>query len=874
MTAKPDGPLPRWVVRALGRLLGPDAEWVVGDIEERVGTRGPRSLRGRWRLLIDLSTTTAWALWRHRPRSGGTMRPEGWREDLALAVRALAWRPAYATGVVLTLALGIGTLAAAFTIVDGVVLRPLPLPEPDRLVRVYRTGDGAADLDFSAAQLEALAGTAAGEGGIGGFSRAGRILRIGEEGRDFPRSVAFARVTEGFFEALGATPRLGRLFAPAEARDGAAVVVLSESIWRSAFGARASALGTVVHLDEQPHTVIGVLATGSGFPEDAALWRPLTPAERADDDPEIVVVARLPRDVSATAFEAVLGAATEAARASAPDAWQASGTRAVRLQNAVLGDAVPRALLVLLVSSALVFLVALTNAAGLQLLRAMEARHDASVRIALGGSVARVVRGLLAESLLLAAAGTALGLSLALVSLPMLRALSPGAVPRLAAVELDLRVSLTMAAIALVGSLAGGLGPALSVARRAGPGTGSAGRTLAAGVPLRSLRSLVAVQLGLTTVLVISAGLLTASLRRMIELPRGFDSDGLVVVPLAMSSATGSLTLFQRELLDRVGRIPGVVSAAVSQGVPGLGTGMRLEMIGIEDLPVPAGRSRTGYLQTVSPGFFATLRLPILEGRPLPSDRDESAGAAVVNRAFARAFLSPAPWVGQRFTRSATGGEGRRVMEVVGVAADVATAPGEAPPAVVYVSTEAVPIYKNLLVRLDPGTQAIPTIELVHEAISGVDPEQPVNVAEGLDDALGAYGARTRFHARLMSIFGALALSLAAVGVYGVAAYGASQRRAELGLRRALGARRSGVVTLVLGRSLGTSLLGIACGAAGAWGVSRVLRSLLFEVSPFDPVIYLAGAAGLSLVAVMAALAPAVRVARDEAGLSRLLREG
>jgi ABC-type antimicrobial peptide transport system permease subunit len=213
-------------------------------------------------------------------------------------------------------------------------------------------------------------------------------------------------------------------------------------------------------------------------------------------------------------------------------------------------------------------------------------------------------------------------------------------------------------------------------------------------------------------------------------------------------------------------------------------------------------------------------------------------------------------------------------MEVVGVSADVVAAPGEAPPPLLYVSTEAVPIYKNLLVRVDPAVPAELTIRRIHEEILALDPEQPVNVTEWMTDALGAYGARTRFHARLMTLFGALALSLAAVGVYGVAAYGASQRRAELGLRRALGARRGGVLALVLGRALGTSLLGIASGAVGAWGVSRLLQTLLFEISPFDPAIYLVGAAGLGVVALLAGLLPAVHAAQDEDGLSRLLREG
>jgi predicted permease len=798
----------------------------------------------------------------------------GWVEDLSLAARSLARRPGYAAGVVVTLGLGIGTVAAAFTVVDGVVLRPLPFPDSDRLLRVYRTDDrGESDLDFSASQVEALSGTAASEGGMGAFSRAGRVLRAEGYGDGQPRSVAFSRVTEGFVETLGVSPRLGRLFEPAEVRDGAPVVLLSEGLWRSVFGADPAAVGSPVHLDEVRHTVVGVLPSGSGFPEDALLWRPLTPDERADDDPELVLVARRPEGLAPTAFDGALDGAVASARAAAPEVWDASGARAVPLRDAVLGESVPRALLVLLAASALVLLVALANAAGLQLLRALEARHDASVRVALGATVARVVRLLFAESLLLAAAGLAVGLSLAAGALPALRALAPGAVPRLGWVELDLRAAVVIGVVTLTGAVVGGLAPALSSARGAVAGIRRGSGVVSGGLRLRTLRTLVAVQLGLTTVLVISAGLLSASLRRLIEVPRGFDPEHLVAVPLALSSATGGLVDFQEQLLERVGQIPGVTAAAVASQLPGLGRGMSLEMIGVSDLPVPEGAGRPAYLHTVSPSFYGAVSLPIIEGRPLPHGRSEGAGAAVVNRAFARAFLGPEPWVGQRFTRSGgPGGEGRLGMEVVGVSADVITAPGEAPPPLLYVSTEAIPIFKNLLVRVDPAAPARATIARIHEEILALDPEQPVNVTEWMTDALGQYGARTRFHARLMSVFGLLALSLAAVGVYGVAAYGAFQRRAELGLRRALGARRGGVLALVLGRALGTSLFGIACGAAGAWGVSRLLRTLLFDISPFDPVIYLGGAVGLGAVALLAGLVPAVRASRDEDGLSRLLR--
>jgi predicted permease len=829
--------------------------------------------------MMDVGSVVAWALPR-RIRRGWTVARSttvmrGWRDELSLAVRSLLRRPGYAAGVVVTLGLGIGTVAAALTVVDGVVIRPLPFPDSERLVRIYRAdGTGVVDLDFSAAQVEALSRTAAAEGGIGAFSRAGRILRAGDDLVAQPRSVGFARVTEGFMETLGAVPRLGRLFEPVEERDGAPVVVLSEELWRSVFGADPSILGSAVTLDEVRHTVVGVLPSGSGFPEDALLWRPLTPDERADDDPELVLVARPAEGLSHAAFEDVSSGAVDAARAAAPAVWGASSVRAVRLREAVLGDSLPRALFVLFAASTMVLLVAVTNAAGLQVLRALEARRDASVRIAMGASLFRVVRGLVAESFLLTGAGLALGLSVAAASLPALRRLAPDAVPRLALVHMDLRVATAVGAVALLAGLAGGLASALTVPRGSMAGLRRDGGIVSGALRLRTLRRLVAVQLGLTTVLVISAGLLSTSLRRLLEVPRGFDAEHLLSVPLALSSSSGSLRSFEEQLLDRVRRIPGATDAAVSIGLPGLGAGARLRMIGVADLPVPPGQGRPAYLQTVSPSFFSTARLAILQGRPLPEGRAEGAAAAVVNRAFARSFLGPEPWVGQRFTRALPGGDARQDMEVVGVSADIIVAPGEAPPPVLYVSTEAVPIFKNLLVRVDPAVPAQVTIRQIHEEVLALDPEQPVNVTEWIADALGEYGARTRFHASLMSLFGALAVSLAAVGVYGVAAYGAAQRRAELGLRRALGARRVGVLALVLERALGTSLLGLGCGALGAWAVSRLLQTLLFEISPFDPAIYVTGAVGLGAVALIAGLVPAVRASRDEDGLSRLLREG
>lgn len=664
MRRKPGGKgLPAWLAAALARILGPDGEWAVGDLEERERTRRARGRSSTLRLAGDVGSALAWGLsWRIRRAAGAAYL---FLDELRLAARSLLRRPGYATGVVVTLSLGIGTVAAAFTVVDGVVLRPLPFGESEQLFRLHRTDDlGGQDLDFSAAQVETLSRTTAARGGMGAFSRAGRVLRPGRFGEGQPRSVGFARVTEGFLETLGVSPHLGRLFDPAEVRDGAPVVVLSEELWRRVFGGDPSVVGSVIHLDEVRHRIVGVLPTGLGFPEDALLWRPLTRDERLDDDPELVVVARLPKGISRTVFESVLDVSVDGARADAPATWQDFRARAVPLRDAVLGASVPRVLLVLLAASALVLLVALTNAAGLQLLRALEARDDASVRIALGASVSRVVRGLLTETLLLAAAALTLGLAMAAAGLPAIRALAPGAVPRLGSVELDLRVGAAVAAVTFLGALAGGLPPALSVARRSMIGIRRS--AVSGGLRLRTLRTLVAVQLGLTTVLLISAGLLSVSLRRMLDVPRGFDAEHLVTIPLALSSATGELGAFQRDLLERVERIPGVTTAAVSIGLPGFGTGMNLEMIGVGNLPVAPGETRPAYLHTVSPSFFETVRLPILEGRPLPTDRIEGGGAAVVNQAFARAFLGPRPWVGQRFTRSGAGVDERLEMEVVG----------------------------------------------------------------------------------------------------------------------------------------------------------------------------------------------------------------
>jgi putative ABC transport system permease protein len=298
-------------------------------------------------------------------------------------------------------------------------------------------------------------------------------------------------------------------------------------------------------------------------------------------------------------------------------------------------------------------------------------------------------------------------------------------------------------------------------------------------------------------------------------------------------------------------------------------------VIGLTELPAGTLEAPPFGVHAVSPSFFATVDLRMVQGRTLADEAAGPAGAepVVVNQAFARAFLGPEPWLGRRFDRS-VGSDGIRPMEIVGVSADVVTGPGEAPLPALYVSTADVPIFKELLVRLDRSAPTAATISAIHDAVLELDPGQPVNVSSWMIEELGRPGARTRFQAWLMTTFGALALALAAVGVYGVAAYGASQRRAELGLRRALGARRSRIVALVLARALGTSLLGIAAGLLGAALVSRLLRGLLFEISPVEPVVYAAGAAGLGLVALLAGLAPALRAARDDGTLATLLRQG
>jgi predicted permease len=873
----------------------------LGDLEERERLRRTRGEVRRWKLAADAVSLLGWGLRRRirspwidvaphrggaRGRGGRALRwtgGTGWTSELARVWRALRRRPGYAAAVVATLALGAGTVAAAFAVVDGIVLRPLPFPEPDRLARVYRAEGGERELDLTMEQVLALAESPVAGAGLGAFSRAGRTLAVpGGEAHN----VDFARVTAGFFGTLGATARLGRLFDDDEAGRGAPVVVLSAALWRRLFAADPAVVGAAVVLDEVPHTVVGVMADGLGLPEDAELWRPLTLEEREDDDPEMVAVARRPAGLSTAAFDERLAAVVEASRVGAPAAWGASTARAVPLRDALVGP-VRRPLLVLLAAAGLVLLVAAANAASLQLVRAVERRQDAAVHLALGSSRRRVVGGLLLESLALAVVGWGLGMALAAAALPALAGLAPGAVPRLSSVALDARVAAVVGSITVIATLLGALGPALATVRVASAGLrGGGGGQVAGRLRLGTLRTLVAAQLGLTTVLVVSAGLLSVSLGRLLALPRGFDPEGVLVVPLAFSSASleseVGLRGFADLLLERVGRRPEASAVALASQLPGAGRGLGSRMFELGDLPASPDADGAGgparpspALFIVSPSFFRTARLPILSGRELPEGLATGpTDPAVVSHAFGRAFLGAEPWVGRRFTRADPLRGGRREVEVVGVTRDVLVAPGEAPPAALYLSTADVPLFKDLLVRVASGVAAAAAVAAVHEVVLDLDPGQPVNVTTWLRDELDAGGARTRFQARLMTAFGLLALTLAAVGVYGVAAYGAALRRGELGLRRALGAKRGEVLALVLGRALGTSALGIALGLLGAWAATRLLESLLFQVSPFEPVVYAAGALGLGLVAVGAGLAPALRAARDDGALSRLLREG
>jgi putative ABC transport system permease protein len=792
--------------------------------------------------------------------------------DLRYALRSFRRRPLLFAVAAGTLALAIGSSTAVFSVVDAVLLRPLPFAQTDRLTTVWLSvrERNAPFVEVSypylrhlrahSRTLEAVAAMPAVNSGF---------FLAGEE----PVRVDGRIVTGNFFDVLGARPRHGRTFTEAEDKVGAPrVVVISHGLWQRQFGADPGVVGREVRVDGTPMTVAGVMPPEFRYPAGAELWTPLVPIVTGlVDDPKVgwaTLVARRAAGTTLAQVRSELDSLTASHARAHGDTGPAPRVVLTPLAEDIFGTARP-ALLVLLLAVLLVLLVACANVAALLLARAGAREREIAVRLALGATRARLVRQLLAESALLAVSGGLAGVALAVWSLDVLTALVPAEVPRLADAAVDARVLAFALGLTAAASLLAGAVPALLASRPALTDTlGEGARTAGAGRH-RGLRALlVGAEAAVAVVLLSGAGLLVQTFQNLRRLDLGFEPRGVLAVEMSSPRdkypAVAQRRALYRAVLDRIDGVAGVESSAAVLIRPlwshvGLDWPFTVEGQSKED----AERNPPLNLQIVTPEFFRTMRMPLRAGRTFTDrDTDGTPTVAVISETMARRYWPGQDPVGKRLRMPMpTAPYPLAWVTVAGVVGDSRYRELQAARLDLYMSyLQSDEGLRHLVVRTDVEPLAL--VGAVREAVRDVDRElllTDVTTMEALvDEAMGG----ARFGMQLLAGFAFAALALAAVGTYGVVAFMVGRRTREIGVRMALGARARSVVTLVLREGLAPVLAGLAAGVAGAFALGRALAGLLFGVPPHDPGAPAAAAALLFASALLACLVPARRAAR------------
>ena len=794
--------------------------------------------------------------------------------DLRYGVRQLRKHPGFTLVALLSLALGIGANTAIFSVVNAVLLQPLPFENPGALVMVEEHADGERNPTFSPRDFLDLKEQASSFEYLIGYRTGSMTLT----GGDMPERLRSYSVTADFFQAFGMEPGLGRFFeaTPEEDRAGK-MVVLSQGLWQNRFGKDPGVVGSSVSLNGEPHTVIGVASAAFDFPSDADLWVrtyrdgvPEPPIDIGDDLASVrglgyfSVAARLAPGVSLSGAqsEADLLAQRLAEVKEVPPGQY--GVELVPLAESLVGDVRP-ALLILLGAVGLVLLIACANVANLLLARSATRVQELAVRSSLGASRRRLFRQLLVESLLLGVVAGGVGLALARWGFGALLTLLPADIPRLDGIALDGSVLLFTLGAALLTGILFGLMPAMDASRTDLTGaikTGGRG-VVGAGKSRRTREMLVVAEVALSVVLLSGAGLLMKSLVRLQGEDVGFDPEGVLVARMSLPDARypdeESMALFVREMLAEVEKIPGVASAGVALGAPFAG-GAATMTYDVEGILEGEEEDFDSEYQVVTSDYFRTMGIPILEGRGLEPADDEGEGGprvAVVSQAFARRHWGEGSALGQRVSF----GGGDSWMEIVGVSGNVRHFSFErAPRPEVYVPYLKDPWpFLSLVVKTSGDAASL--VEPVRQAGLRVDPDQAIYGIRPMTHVLRESTGQRRFTVELLGLFAALASGLALVGVYGVMAYMVNLRVHEIGIRVALGAPRKEIVWLSLRSGVRLAIFGLIVGVGGSLALTRVMGSLLYGVNAWDPVVLVFTATALAGAVILAAYLPARRAA-------------
>ncbi len=804
-------------------------------------------------------------------------------QDLRYGARQLMRNPGFAAAAILTLALGIGANTAIFSVVRGVLLKPLAYSDPDRIVVMLMEGrNPVSPADFLdwRAQSRSFSGMAAAEMWNGNLT-----------GGERPESVPGLRIGEGMFELLGVPPLIGRTFQSDDFVAGKdRVVVLGHRLWQRQFGGDSNVVGRSFALNGESYQVVGVMPPSFQFAPFWAtrteMWAPLELASRAPerDSHSLRVFARLKPGVARAQAQAEMDTIWTRLAQAYPDSDSGRTLKVDALMDKVVGDVRP-ALLVLGGAVAFVLLIACANVANLLLVRGASRQKEMAVRAALGAGRWRMARQLLAESLLLSTAGAGLGLALSFCGIGLLRAmLEPhsGAdrlrMPRLAEITWDTPTVVFALATGLLTGLVFGLAPALQAAVPESFGDMKrAGRGMTDGREGRRLRgALVVVEIAMALVTLAGAGLMLHSFARLETLDSGFAAGKVLSFTVSLQGQPGMVAakreVFYEQLLREIAAMPGVRSASAINHLP-LAGDLWDRWLHVEGRPVVKPSDGFGATYRVCrPGYFETMGIPLLRGRSFTDmDRSDAPGVVMINERLARDQWPGEDPVGRQVTFD-DGGASSKWFTVVGVIKNVKQGDWSAADAnEIYLPFQQSPFltdpaghFSAMTLVIRTSTDPMALLNPARNAVWSLNRGAPVSNVTTLERVLSDAVSRPRFNLILISLFAGLALVLAAIGIYGVMAYTVAQRAQEMGIRMALGAERRDVLGLVLGRGMKLALAGAALGLAGGLALTRLMSSLLYEVTPGDPLSFAGAAALLGLVTLFACWLPARRAANTD----------
>lgn len=798
-------------------------------------------------------------------------------QDIRFAIRQMAKRPGFTLVVVLTMALGIGANAAIFSVLDAVLLRPLPYPEPQRLIKVWSrfTGIGLPNdqnwvsapefrdyqqLNNSFSDLAAMQG--------GSFN-------LGVKGS--PMRVVGAAVSPSLFGMLGAQPMLGRTFLPEEAQPGREKeVVLSYGLWRRVFAANPAVIGSTLDIDGVPMSVIGVMPAGFAYPAETEIWGPLafSPEDLSENSRGghgLEVLGRIKPGLSLAQVQSDMNRVARTMieqHQSYPYEKFGFGVILHPLLEETVGDVRP-SLLVLMAAVGLVLLIACANIANLLLARSTERQQEMETRMALGASGARLARQMLTESVVLACTGGIVGLAVTPLILRGLTIIAAKSLPRAVHTSIDLRALALTAAVSVLTGILFGLAPAFQAARRTSFETVKSGRNTEGRRPRRMRTALLIAETAFSVLLVAAAGLLLRSFAEILRVDPGFRPEGVLTMRVALPDAVYSkpeqIRGFYSQLLDRIEKLPGVQAAGAISGLPlanegGSGTTtIDSQFVPFENTTPEADQ------RVVTSDYFKAMGISLLRGRFFDA-RDQAAAphVAIIDESLADTFFPNQDPIGKRLHRGGRGQKDPQWDTIIGVVRHVHNRTLEARSRVeVYWPHSQVP-FSAMTIAVHTGSNPASLMSEIQREVASMDASLPVYRVRSMNEVMGESLQRRRLALILLGVFAGLALVLASIGIYGVTSYGVAQRRIEIGVRMALGADRSQVLRMMIGNGMGTIAIGLGLGIVLSLSLTRLMSGMLFAVRSSDP-LALGGAAVLLLgAALLAIFIPARRATRQD----------